>query len=113
MSGSVRQIDEINPIRTDVNHFWVLRSRNSILRIMIKNSDTKTNNIERIYARKIHHQGKVIVNRLDLFEEFSDACWIGVTFPGFASRRLIRRKNCTSNKLGKNVSKSTIIPIPI
>ncbi len=37
--GWIRSIDEKNPVRRDVNHFWVFRSPNSIPRTIIKNMD--------------------------------------------------------------------------
>ncbi len=57
--GWVRNIDEKNPVRIDVNHFWVFKSPNSIPRTIVKKIETPTNINERLYARNRHHQGNV------------------------------------------------------
>ncbi len=38
--GWMRNIDEKNPVSSDVNHFWVFKSPNSIPRAIIKRIET-------------------------------------------------------------------------
>jgi hypothetical protein len=58
-NGCVSKIDEKNPVRIDVNHFWVLSSPNSMPRAIIKRIETPTKIIQSPYTINIHHQGKV------------------------------------------------------
>ena len=57
--GWVRRIDEKNPLRIEINHFWVFTSPNSIPRAMINKIERPTNTRQSPYATNIHHQGKV------------------------------------------------------
>ncbi len=62
--GWRRKIDEKKPEIDDVNHFCVFKSPNSIPWTIKKNIETATNNNDKPYAIKRHHQGNV---NLDCF----------------------------------------------
>ncbi len=68
LSGWIKNIDEKNPVRSDVNHFWVFKSPNWIPRTIIKNIEIPANINDKPYAINKHHQGNVTWDRFFLVD---------------------------------------------
>jgi hypothetical protein len=112
----MNKIDERNPVRIDVNHFWVFKSPNSIPRTIMKKIESTTNNKEIPYAINKHQQGNVNLLFFFFIPESTDIirfCLILYDDETFCLRDRIRRKNSTSKILGINETNSTMIPITI